>query len=282
MVSNTPKVSFIPKNPLTHEESFMDRRRPRSIAGFLATFAFVVSVSAYGGLYFYNASLTKELKNKTEGVNKTKIALAQSPEIEQAKTFRERTVLVKELLNAHVAVSPIFDIIANNTLGSIEYSEFSFKHNNTKWQLELSGEAPSYASLAYQADVFKGNAADFNDFKISDIKLTETGSVTFRLKVSFSLEQVSYVKQIEKNSSFIEVIDEPELPTISDVSTDSVTIPTPQSTSTVPSVSTVPDEIATGTPDGSFTPSFKESKALPPSPAPTPATLPWWSWFKFW
>src|SRR3989339_622959 len=233
MVSNPPKVSFIPKSPLAREESFMDRRRPRSITGFIAIFVFIASVGTYAGLRFYNASLTAEIKSKTDSINKTKIALAQSPEIVEAKIFRARTELAKEFLSAHIAISPMFDVIANNTLGSIEYNNFAFKKNEGSWQLELTGEAPSYASLAYQTDVLKKNTTDFNNFEISNIILTEIGSVRFTLIINFSQSHLSYANQAkERTPSFIPA--EIETPAEAAIFSQPDMVVTEKSTSTTP------------------------------------------------
>ncbi len=57
-----PKFRSFQKSSLVHDDSFMERRRNRSIAGVLATIVFILSVGSYIGLYFYSNLL--EEKNK--------------------------------------------------------------------------------------------------------------------------------------------------------------------------------------------------------------------------
>ncbi|MHB1118302.1 MAG: hypothetical protein ACYCZ7_02150, partial [Minisyncoccota bacterium] len=197
MVSDPPKISFIPKSPLVHQESFMERRRPRSVAGFLAIFLFIVSVGSYSGLYFYTSALSQEVVKKVEGIAVMQREFIQSPEIAEAKVFRARAELARELLTQHIAVSPLFAFLSSNTLGSILYDSFSFKRDKEMWVLTLKGEAPSYTSLAYQADVLRKKNAEnkFVDFSIDSIALTKYGTVTFELSVYFTQNQLSYVKE---------------------------------------------------------------------------------------
>lgn len=298
MVSNPPKVSFIPKNPLAREESFMERRRPRSITGFIAIFVFMASVGAYVGLRIYNASLTGDIKTKTSSINKTKAALAQSPEIVEAKIFRARTELAKDFLNTHVAISPVFDIIANNTLGSIEYSNFDFKRKDGSWQLELTGEAPSYASLAYQVDVLKKNTVDFNNFEISNIILTDIGSIRFTLAISFLQSQLSYISHSKERAPSFES-SEIETPKGAATFIQPTTPVAPTSISdkpsTQPSLGEVTPEVLPGI-ESSFstTSAVSDWTVSPPVDTPvvpsattavptvTPESGSFWSWFKFW
>lgn len=302
MVSNPPKVSFIPKGSLAHEESFMERRRPRSVTGFLAIFAFVASVGSYAGFYFYANSLLKEVEKKSVSISNTQREFLKSPEINKAKVFRARAELARELLDQHIAISPIFAFLSGNTLGSILYDSFSFNRNGNTWALSLTGEAPSYASLAYQADVLrkKSTENEFLGFSINDITLTKSGTVTFAMSVDFAQSQLLYVKHsqaFEDNTPFVEmgaptVSSEPVLPplgggVVPPVSPSTMVIPseppfsemataTPETSSSVATTSAVSGWTVTPVVATSTTP--RASSAT----APAPTTRSFWSWFKFW
>lgn len=304
MVSNPPKVSFIPKGPITREESFLDRRRPRSITGFLAIFAFVASVGSYAGFYFYQKTLLQEVEKKAESITSEQRLFVQSPEINRAKLFRVRAELARELLDQHIAVSPVFDFLSNNTLESIMYDSFTFKRDNNAWSLVLTGESPSYASLAYQTDVLKkkNKEGGFTSFSISDITLTKSGTVTFTLSVELAQNQLLYSKRVVdiQQSAPVKDLAEPavvppevaspfsgagvapsemlpttELPTASSASTSTMTVteaPVSFGTSTAASGWTVEPAAGTST----------ASKPKAVAPTPTPAAKSFWSWFKFW
>lgn len=303
MVSNPPKVSFIPKSPLSREESFMERRRPRSITGFFAIFAFVVSVGSYAGLYFYEDALSKEVATKAKSITDAQREFLQAPEISKAKVFKARAELARELLDQHIAVSPVFAFLSNSTLGSILYDSFSFKRENGVGVLSLTGEAPSYATLAYQTDVLrkKSKENEFVDFSVSHITLTKSGTVTFDLSVDFAQSQLSYTKESttpEVNISTSEVAapgtppetinSSPEKGAASSVTPSTMVFPTVQPASRT---ATVTPELPTSVPENPAASGWTVApvsgvpavpQAVTPTPAPLTKTSSFWSWFKFW
>ncbi len=194
MPGDIPKISFIPKNPLAREASFMERRRPRSIMGLLAIFASVASIGAYVLFYSFGVSIGKEIEQKTVDINNLHGKFKDSPQVAEAKAFRSRAELAKELLDQHIVVSPIFKFLSDNTLASVQYNSFMFKSGSGSWVLELLGEAPSYTSLAYQQDVLRGKKNDIADFSIKNVSLEPFGSVKFTLSIVFAPGYLSYTK----------------------------------------------------------------------------------------
>lgn len=308
MVSNPPKVSFIPKSPLSQEESFLLRRRPKSITGFIAIFMFVGSIGLYAGLYLYENTLADQLTKNVEDIAKAQRSFLQSPEIAQARVFKAQADLARELLDQHIIISPVFAFLSDNTLKSILFDSFSFKRDKDSATLSLTGEAPSYASLAYQAVVLreKNKLNEFVSFAISNITLTKSGSVTFALTVEFSQSQLSYTKKSTAASPETIPVGDISVPALSSVKTDvspkkeaTSTLPvfTPPSLvpSSVPLVSTTttvtsiaPDQTSPSTIDASgwtVSPIVATSSSpapAKPAPAPVPAKSSFWSWFKFW
>lgn len=207
MDGSSSKVSFIPKGSLIREESFLERRRPRSVIGFIAVSVFVLSVSAYIVLYYYNSSLTQVIVDKTTEIRKLQKEFNDAPEVGEAKVFRARTDLARELLDSHTVVSPVFSFISKNTVGSILYEKFSFRLAQEGPTLELSGEAPSYSSLAYQTDVFRKQTKELSSFSVKDIALTKFGSVTFTFALVFNPNYLSYVKNASGANASVKKID---------------------------------------------------------------------------
>jgi hypothetical protein len=304
MVSNPPKVSFIPKSPLAQEESFLMRRRPRSITGFLAIFLFVMSIGSYAGLSFYEGTLSSEVVKTAESIASTQREFLQSPEINEAKVFRARADLARELLNQHIVISPVFSFLSSSTLGSILYDSFAFKRDKGNWALSLTGESPSYASLAYQADVLskKNKENEFVSFSITNIALTKSGTVTFALSVEFAQNQLLYASKAASPEEGIPTreISTPTTPTVlTTPSFGTGTRPSAPTTTTpvlpneppVSVTATATPELATSTSiitaDSGWTvspvaPTSTTPSAAKPATAPAPVKSSFWSWFKFW
>lgn len=305
MVSSPPKVSFIPKSPLAQEESFLMRRRPRSITAYLAIFTFVVSVGSYIGFYFYEDSLKSDVAKTAESIAAAQREFLQSPVISEAKVFKARADLARDLLSQHIVISPVFSFLSSSTLESILYNSFTFKRDKGTWTLSLTGEAPSYASLAYQADVLhkKNKDGEFVSFSIDNISLTKSGTVTFALSVTFAQSQLLYTNKSTIPTEIpVGVSVEPTVPTIikipSPVKVVTSPLPSPTlSTTTLPVIPSIA-KTATATPTLATSTSLTTSgsgwtvspvAATSTSPvttksatAPAPTKSSFWSWFKFW
>ncbi len=217
MNGDSSQISFIPKKPLIEDDVFIARQRPRSVLGLLAGFLFLASVGAYTGLYFYEDILLRDIQKKTAEIDEIQREISSSPEIGQAKVFNTRADLARALLSKHIIVSPIFDFLSKNTLGSIFYGDFSFRDEKGVLTLTLGGESPSYASLAYQADVFRASN-DLVSFSVENIELTKSGSVSFDFKMVFNPKFLSYEKSVSES-----VKDEASFPATTTIFTTTTT-----------------------------------------------------------
>ena len=194
MDSSNSKISFIPKESLVREESFLERRRPRSAMIFIASLIFISSVVAYAALLYYNNSLNQTIADRITEIENLQREFTNAPEVREAKVFSARANLARELLNSHVVVSPMFEFLSKNTVGTILYDKFSFENGEKGAVVDLSGEAPNYASLAYQADVFKNQTKVLSSFTVNEVTLTEFGTVNFSFTMIFNPDFLSYLK----------------------------------------------------------------------------------------
>ncbi|MBI5798388.1 MAG: hypothetical protein HZB10_00460 [Candidatus Yonathbacteria bacterium] len=198
MDDTTPKVSFIPKGSLVREESFLERRRPRSVAGFIAIIAMAASIGTYAGLYLYDKNyIERDVDLLTGKIIRARQKFSATTQVGEAQLFSSRVGIAKELLNSHTVVSPIASFLAENTVSSILYDDFSFSRAGATGipKLQLTGEAPSYASLAYQRDIFR-NKKELTDFSIGNVSLTHFGTVTFSLSLTFDPAFLSYSENL--------------------------------------------------------------------------------------
>lgn len=197
MDSTTPKISFIPKGSLVHDDPFLERQRPKSIIGFFAVFLFISVVSAYSGLYYYNNSLNRLIIEKTAAIKIVQEDFNNATPVSEAKIFRARADLASELLKKHTAVSPIIAFLEKNTMESIMYDKFSYKNDGGVGSIELSGEAPTYGSLSYQTDFLRKKSNELSKFSLSSFSLTPTGSINFAFAMTFNPGYLLYENNLK-------------------------------------------------------------------------------------
>lgn len=199
MVDTAPKISFIPKAPLVREEYAL-RARPRSVLAVIAFITFIVSTGAYLGLFLYHRALASDVNNVTTEIEKLQKDFDR-PEVNEARAFRVRADLANTLLSQHATMRPIFAFLERYTIEKIFYTDFSYMREGVGGpSLELKGEAPDYASLAYQMDTFR-DKKELSSFSIQDLTLTRTGTVTFSLSLVFTPELLLYAGYISEAAS---------------------------------------------------------------------------------
>ncbi|MFZ2303782.1 MAG: hypothetical protein WAV98_03285 [Minisyncoccia bacterium] len=294
MDSSNPKVSFIPKGSLVREESFLERRRPQSAIGLLAGFVFVLAVGSYAGLYYYNNILNKTVVEKTTDINKTQQGFKDAPEVGEARVFRARADLAHELLKKHTVVSPVFVFLSDNTTESIMYDKFSFKNSSDGAVLELSGEAPTYAALAFQADVFRNKTEELSKFSVVNVALTKFGTIAFNFTMTFNPVYLLYTNNVSGLNA--DALEKKELAEISapDISTqasavDTDLIPIPMGVAVAP-VILEPSPSASSAESGALaddlTVATRDEVATTTTTKKTPVEQSvlrrLWSKFKFW
>lgn len=220
MDGTNPKISFIPKGSLVREESFLERPRPRSVAGLIAAFSVIACVGAYAGFYFYNDSFEKEIVSMTSKINAIQQKFSNAPQVAEAQLFSSRASVATELLRSHTALSPVFAFLSKNTVESILYDKFSFERSADGAKVVLNGEAPTYAALAYQGDVLRSKEELLN-FSIKNVSLTQFGTVSFALALTFTTDHLLYGKNLASAKEDKDTADE-EPTTSNDTSTASI------------------------------------------------------------
>lgn len=286
MDGSNPKVSFIPKGSLVREESFLERRRPQSAIGLLAGIVFVLVVSAFVGMYYYNNKLNLVIVEKTAEIDTAKQKFKDVPEVAEARVFRARVDLANELLNSHKIVSPVFVFLADNTTESVLYDRFSFKNDSSGATLDLGGEAQNYASLAFQADVLRGKTDELQKFSIDNIALTKFGSITFSLTLVFKPDFLLYTKNVSGSGTAkiedVEPAVEPA-PAVALPVSEIETSPVTAQDITVPSGT--PSETVTDSLSGDWTAVSQEASTTTTASTATgeeSMLRKLWSNFKFW
>jgi len=219
MDKNT-KISFIPKKPLVKE--YNQRILSVNMMLLASLVFFFLTLTVHGGLYLYKTNLDKIIGEKEEKLVGEKERVDPLDIVDRAENLQKKITHVESLLNKHIAPSKMFDFLEEVTLKNIQLKSFNFNTESdigsggsnmsgdvtNGYFIKITGEAPSYSSLAYQSDVLTDEMKEggrIKDFIISDIRLGEAGGVSFDVNIilhpSFFLYGVSAADfQDDKNT----------------------------------------------------------------------------------
>jgi len=176
--------TFIPQqtSPNTRRGGYYD------IFFIVGNIALIGMILVWAGFFGYRLYLNQEIKDLEKKLTDASDKALTEENLQRIEEFKALYAQVKEgknLINSHVALKPIFDLISDITLtSSVRFSSFKYEiaENNT-FEVTMQGSAASFSSLAYQEKVFKDSASIatstimFSDFSLDD----KTGNVTFGL-----------------------------------------------------------------------------------------------------
>jgi hypothetical protein len=177
-------TSFIPKKT---PKSGGVRRRKASTQLFLALgiIIFLVSGGVAGGAYVYKDFLRKEMDQIWASLEHNKSTL-NTKDIAEWKRLDIRMTTLNDILGRHLAFSHFFGVLGEHTLQTVRFSTFSYEYSQDgDAEITLSGQAPDYASLVSQSDIF-GSLEDIHNPIFSDLKLDDEGNVLF--SVTFTVD----------------------------------------------------------------------------------------------
>ena len=177
--------------------------RPTSFLTVLSIFIFATMLVATGGLYFYKQVLAQNLTKM-----QSELTLAQNSfepaKITQLQVLDKRLTAATQILQSHIAVSPIFEALSQITLKSIQYTKFAYTFDPTMpgatVDVKMSGVAVGYRSIALQADLFTQNKY-LIDPVFSNLSLDDKGDVLFDLEFSVDPSFINYTQSQATGSS---------------------------------------------------------------------------------
>jgi len=201
------QTSFIPKKPITQEEKIHSKLSIFLLVSFII---FFVSIGLAGWVYLEKNILIQQIKDEQQTIKTNKNGLTQdSVTVESIVALDSRIMLANQLLANHVAISPIFSFLGKRTLANIRFKSFSVKSVGqsstgvTSVNIEMSGQAKDFNSVASQADEF--GKPEWTDIikqpKISGLNLNPDGSVAFVFSASIVPSFISYSKNISSNNN---------------------------------------------------------------------------------
>lgn len=172
----------------------------RSVGG-ITTFAIFLAIAAvvvYAGLFVYKSVLDTQIKDLATSLDRAKGAFDINL-IAELQTVDARLSTGGILLKQHIALSPLFTVIEENTVQTLRYNSFAFKtESNGVYSVALRGEANDYASIALQSDIFSQNKY-MKDYIFSNLTLNQNGRISFDFSAKIDPALLSYGKTIIKS-----------------------------------------------------------------------------------
>jgi hypothetical protein len=189
------QTSFIPKKPIVKERAISPS--PVGILFIISIFILFAVLLTTGGLYFYKTVLAKNIADMN-----TQLGLAQDrfepSKITELQVLDKRLRASTEILGNHIAITPIFSALQQITMKTVRFTKFSYDMGNDKnadVDIQMSGIAIGYRSVALQSDLFAENKNFINPI-FSNLTLDDSGNVLFDLDFSVDPSFVNYKQML--------------------------------------------------------------------------------------
>ena len=186
-------TKFIPKQtlPPSPMRSPLEVTSPRisrstsilSVLAMLALFAAIISV---GGSYLYEHSLQARINQMQQQLTASEKQF-EPAFLEELHTLDRRLTYAYQVLRSHRSVAPLFFVLQNITLKSIQYDDFRFDYKDEQGVVQIVGQARSYQAIAQQSEVFSKERL-IREHVFSDFTLQENGRINFNLVITLSPE----------------------------------------------------------------------------------------------
>lgn len=187
------QTSFIPKKPITTQVA-VRTSSPISVFFLIGVVLFIGSIAGAGGIIVWQQQLDAKQESLKAEVEKQKKQF-DSDFLGVLKQKTNKISSAKELLNNHLSVSDVFNMIGAITVENVRYKNFKLSYDpkgNKPVDIAMSGEAKNYETIAYQADVLADNKYLHNAYLASP-QLQANGYVSFALTGIVDPSDIKYV-----------------------------------------------------------------------------------------
>lgn len=190
------QTSFIPKKPIVQEEEVSTSKKPMSFFTVFGIIVFLTMVASYGGLFLYQTTLVQKINASKEDLSKAgeRFEIAK---IDELQLLNKRLNAATKILEKHITISPIFEILQNITMKSVRYNKFTYNiSDKNEIVISMSGEAQGYRSIALQSDLFS-QEKNLIQPVFSNLTLNDKGAVLFDLEFKVDPILVNYKQTID-------------------------------------------------------------------------------------
>src|SRR5574343_240887 len=181
----TFQTTFIPKKPAQPVVKTTKPSGSTTFFGVIATLVFVVSLSAYGILYFYKKQIQSSISTTTQSLERQSENFDSNIVIE-LDDINRRLQSAELLLKNHTVVTPLFKSLEEITLKTVRFTNFTFQMPTPESKdviVKMSGVAQDYDAIALQSDMFSKNRF-LKDPVFSNLVPDAKGFISFELAFS--------------------------------------------------------------------------------------------------
>jgi hypothetical protein len=222
-MDNSFQTSFIPKRPVGAGSDVKSNRPQTSILTVLSFTILIIVGGLSIGLFLYKNYLTNQKEVLSASLEKVRNSFDKDT-IDELELYDKRVSAAKKVLNNHVVLSPMFALLGNLTIPSIQYTRFDHQTNANGFLVKMSGVAVDYKSIALQADVF--NSAKGRFFKnviFSNLIKDKNNNIGFDIEFNVDPALLSYQKNMILEQVGAKTEADKASGTIPEGSTDNVT-----------------------------------------------------------
>lgn len=190
------QTSFIPKAPIVQDET-PKGKQPMSLFLVFSIIMFLTIVVVYGGLFFYQITLKQSIEKYKADLELAK-GRFEIDRINELKVLDKRLIAGSKILDKHITISPIFQILQEITMKSVRYNNFTYNvSENGEILIKLNGQAQNYRSIALQSDLYSSNKNLIQPV-FSNLNLDEKGNVLFQLDFKVDPLLVNYKQKLDR------------------------------------------------------------------------------------
>jgi hypothetical protein len=191
-MENSFQTSFIPKKPIDNV-----RKARTTKTGFLTilgVFLLIVTGAAAGGLFLYKNSLEQKESALSASLEQASVRFNKDT-IAQLELYNKRVGISRPILENHLVLSPLFTLVGDLTIPSIQYTKFDHFVTDQGFTVRMSGIARDYKSIALQADSFNGAKGGLlKNVVFSNLTRDSKNNVTFDVEFMVDPTLLSYTK----------------------------------------------------------------------------------------
>ncbi|MEA3399025.1 MAG: PilN domain-containing protein [Patescibacteria group bacterium] len=206
------KTSFIPKKPLATSKKKKEKR-PLGILSFISIIIILGVGFWIGGLFIYKNILVNQKAQLSESLKISRSSFELNT-VSELENFNRKVNVSKDVLRSHHVITPLFDVLEEITLPSVQFTKFIYQADNNKFLVLLDGLAKDYTSVALQSEEFNLNKSRyFKNVVFSDLTLSENldskGFVSFSLSFSIDPSLLSYENYLNLKKEEINLLPPP-------------------------------------------------------------------------
>ncbi len=202
-MENSFQTSFIPKKPLNTNDRVVTEKAPVNFFTVLSFIILLITVLAFGGLFFYKKYVEKQIKTTTASLASVRSNFDKDA-IANLEVFDKRINAAGKILDGHIVFSPMFDLIGSITIPSIQYTKFTQQSTENKiFSVKMSGLALNYKSIAIQSDIFNTEKGRyFKNVVFSNLAKEKDGRVKFDVEFIVDPSLLSYKTNLQKEKNY--------------------------------------------------------------------------------